>query len=328
VSLWRAQPEIRDRPIPEPIVILGQMRSGTTRLQRLLACDDRFAHTRLYESLIPAPFGRTPGRGFFLGWLTGVTFYLATTNWVGYTIMHYTAVPWPVAMGIVLIMASALGCYHGAFAAGIRLFQRSGRDIVWLAAPLWVTLEWLRGWFFIGFPWAALGYSQHRAHDLVQIAEVTGVYGVSAVLILFNVVVAVWHLPPVYNLALAVHPLHIVQHLTFMAAATLMWWPLLSPLPELPRLPYPGQMLYCFLMSIPMSIIAIYVVMAERSLYPAYASAPRIWGLSPMADQQIGGLIMWIPGGLFFLLVMTVIFFKWAGREEDGIAVAQPTAAR
>ncbi len=143
-----------------------------------------------FVPLLRAIEGRTPGRGFFLGWLTGVTFYLATTNWVGYTIMHYTAVPWPVAMGIVLIMASALACYHGAFAAGIRLFQRSGRDIVWLAAPLWVTLEWLRGWFFIGFPWAALGYSQHRAHDLVQIAEVTGVYGVSAVLVLFNVVVA------------------------------------------------------------------------------------------------------------------------------------------
>jgi len=61
---------------------------------------------------------------------------------------------------------------------------------VWIAPALWVTLEWLRGWFFIGFPWAALGYSQHRFHDLVQIAEVTGVYGVSAVVVLFNVVVA------------------------------------------------------------------------------------------------------------------------------------------
>src|SRR5262249_21533083 len=54
----------------------------------------------------------------------------------------------------------------------------------------WVTLEWLRGWFFIGFPWAALGYSQYRFHSLVQMAEVTGVYGVSAVLVLFNMVVA------------------------------------------------------------------------------------------------------------------------------------------
>ena len=54
-ALWRAHPEILDRPMPAPIIILGQMRSGTTRLQRLLACDRRLSHTRLYESLIPAP---------------------------------------------------------------------------------------------------------------------------------------------------------------------------------------------------------------------------------------------------------------------------------
>jgi hypothetical protein len=55
VSLWRARPEILEHPLAAPIVILGQMRSGSTRLQRLLACDDRFAHTRLFESLTPVP---------------------------------------------------------------------------------------------------------------------------------------------------------------------------------------------------------------------------------------------------------------------------------
>ena len=61
VKLWRDHPEILERPVTAPIVILGQMRSGTTRLQRLLACDERFAFTRMYESLIPVPFGRAPG---------------------------------------------------------------------------------------------------------------------------------------------------------------------------------------------------------------------------------------------------------------------------
>ena len=141
--------------------------------------------------------------------------------------------------------------------------------------------------------------------------------------LIFNVVVAAWHLPPLYNLAMAHHAVHILQHLMFMSAAVLMWWPFLSPLPELPRLAYPGQMLYCFLMSIPMSIVSIYIVYADQALYPAYASAPRIWGISPMDDQLIGGLIMWIPGGLFFYAVMTVVFFKWAGRGVDDTAGAQ-----
>ncbi|HXJ35320.1 MAG TPA: apolipoprotein N-acyltransferase [Candidatus Eisenbacteria bacterium] len=143
-----------------------------------------------FVPLLQAIRGQTPARAFRLGWLTGFVFYLATTYWVGYTIVHYTNVPLVIAMAIVVLMASALACYHGAFAAGIRFFERGGRDAVWLAPALWVTLEWMRGWFFIGFPWGALGYSQYRFHDLVQIAELTGVYGVSAVLVLFNVVVA------------------------------------------------------------------------------------------------------------------------------------------
>ncbi|MEO5740243.1 MAG: cytochrome c oxidase assembly protein [Vicinamibacterales bacterium] len=140
---------------------------------------------------------------------------------------------------------------------------------------------------------------------------------------LFNVVVAVWHLPPAYNLAMANHPVHIVEHLMFMTSAVIMWWPFLSPLPELPRLAYPGQMLYCFLMSIPMSVVAVSITMADHILYPAYAAAPRVWNLTPMDDQQTGGLIMWIPGGMFFYLVMSVVFFKWAQKQDDSTAGAQ-----
>ena len=140
---------------------------------------------------------------------------------------------------------------------------------------------------------------------------------------LFNVTVAAWHVPSLYNTAVVIHEVHIVQHLMFMATATIMWWPLLSPLPKLPRLPYPGQMLYCFLMAVPMTIVAVYIAMADNLLYPAYASAPRLWGISPMLDQHIGGLIMWIPGGLFFYGVMTVVFFKWSARQQDDQAGAQ-----
>lgn len=140
---------------------------------------------------------------------------------------------------------------------------------------------------------------------------------------IFNVVLAFWHLPPLYNVALANHGIHILQHLMFIAASVLMWWPLMSPLPELPRAAYPAQMLYCFLMVIPMSIISIYIAMADTLLYPAYAAAPRILGITPMQDQQYGGLIMWIPGGAFFYAVMTVVFFKWSNRGEDTEESAQ-----
>ena len=142
---------------------------------------------------------------------------------------------------------------------------------------------------------------------------------------IFNVTLCAWHIPALYNLALLHHNVHIVQHLTFLVASVLMWWPFLSPLPELPRLSFPGQMLYCFLMTLPMSVVAIYIAMADTVLYPLYASSPRLWGITPKMDQLIGGLIMWIPGGLFFYGVMTVVFFRWQrqGNGSDGVEDAQ-----
>jgi apolipoprotein N-acyltransferase len=143
--------------------------------------------------LVPLLFasrGLGVGGAFAIGWLGGLVFYLGTVYWIAYTIVHYTAVPLVAAVGVLLITAAALACYHGAFIAGLRWFDRRRLPTIWLAPALWVTLEWLRGWFFIGFPWAALGYSQYRYADLVQMVEVTGVYGISALLVFFNVVVA------------------------------------------------------------------------------------------------------------------------------------------
>jgi putative membrane protein len=126
-----------------------------------------------------------------------------------------------------------------------------------------------------------------------------------------------------YEYAVEHHPVHIVQHLCFMVAATIMWWPILSPMPELPRLSYPLQMLYLFLMTVPMSIVAVCIGYADHILYPFYAAAPRLWGIMPMQDQLIGALIMWIPGGLFFFSVISVIFFRWQQAGGDSAEVAQ-----
>src|SRR5262249_11946636 len=134
--------------------------------------------------------GRSLRAVFGLGWITGTVFFIAPCYWIVYTIGHYTALPVPLAAVLLVLMSSVLGCYHGAFLLGVTWFERRRLPAVWLGPALWVTLEWMRGWFFIGFPWAALGYSQYRFHSLVQMAEVTGVYGVSAVLVLFNMVVA------------------------------------------------------------------------------------------------------------------------------------------
>jgi putative membrane protein len=132
-----------------------------------------------------------------------------------------------------------------------------------------------------------------------------------ACFLIFNIVLIGWHLPPLYNAAMTFHEVHIVQHLLLLAASVIMWWPVLSPMAEYPRLSYPGQMLYLFLMTIPMSVVSVAIAYSGSILYPEYASAPRVMRISPMDDQMLGGLIMWIPGGLYFFVVISVIFYQW-----------------
>jgi putative membrane protein len=129
---------------------------------------------------------------------------------------------------------------------------------------------------------------------------------------LFTAPIVIWHVPALYEAALRNHKLHILQHLVFLVTAVIMWWPVLSPVPELPRIPHLLQMLYLFLLGIPMSVTGALITLSEAVLYPFYAAAPRVGGLSPLEDQQIGGLLMWVLGGLMLWIVMTVIWFRYS----------------
>jgi putative membrane protein len=134
--------------------------------------------------------------------------------------------------------------------------------------------------------------------------------------LLFSASIAIWHLATFYDLMMRNHQVHIATHLIFMVTATLMWWPVMSPLPELPRLSPGLGMLYLFLVAIPMQVIGALITFADQVLYPWYAAAPRTWGLSPIDDQQLGGLLMWIPGNLWMFGAIGVLFFRWAREEE------------
>jgi putative membrane protein len=137
----------------------------------------------------------------------------------------------------------------------------------------------------------------------------------------FTAPIVLWHVPLFYEAALRNHTLHILQHLVFLATAVLMWWPILSPVPELPRIAYPGQMLYLFLLGLPMSITGALITLSDAVLYPFYAEAPRVWkGVDALSDQQIGGLLMWVVGGLALWGAMTVVWFRWSVREQRGDA--------
>jgi putative membrane protein len=134
---------------------------------------------------------------------------------------------------------------------------------------------------------------------------------------IFNIIFAMAHVPSLYEQTLASPPLHAFEHLVFIATAMLMWMPVLSPVPEIAgRYPPLGQVLYLFLQTVPASLVGALLAATSVAYYPTYILAPRIVGLSPLEDQQLGGLIMWVGSGLFFLLISGVVFFSWANREE------------
>jgi putative membrane protein len=143
-------------------------------------------------------------------------------------------------------------------------------------------------------------------------------------LVLFNFDVYVWHLPALYNATLQYLPIHILEHLTFMAFGLLNWWPVLSPAEE-QRLNYPLQVLYLFLDGMLMMVLGIVFTFSPIVFYTAYDSAPRLWGISLGTDQQIGGLIMWYPGNLPYAVYMVIAFYRWFEGDEDSQALAPPS---
>jgi cytochrome c oxidase assembly factor CtaG len=133
---------------------------------------------------------------------------------------------------------------------------------------------------------------------------------------IFNINFAAWHFPAMYQATLLNENIHILEHLLFLATAVLNWWPVIGPAPELPRLPYPGQMLYLFLEAIPGTVLGAIFVFADGPLYPFYVSAGRLFGLSPDVDQQLGGLIMGTLSSLVYLAALGGAFMAWLQQED------------
>jgi putative membrane protein len=134
-------------------------------------------------------------------------------------------------------------------------------------------------------------------------------------LIVANGVLLFTHWPEVVTLSVGSELAHFLLHALLLGSAIVMWWPVLSPLPELPPISRPAQLLYLFFQSLAPTIPASFLTFGTEPLYAIYASFPRIWGLDPLTDQLIAGLVMKLVGGAILWVVIGTIFFTWA-REE------------
>ncbi len=135
-------------------------------------------------------------------------------------------------------------------------------------------------------------------------------------LVIFNIVIAVSHIPDVVTLASRSELFHFTMHAVLFTSAILMWTPVLNPLIELPKLSYPARMFYLFLQSLVPTVPASFLTFGHTVLYHVYEGAPRLWGVDALTDQRAAGLIMKLVGGFLLWGVIAYYFFKWSGIEE------------
>ena len=134
--------------------------------------------------------------------------------------------------------------------------------------------------------------------------------------VLFAAVNWGWHFSTLYDQALENDLLHYFQHATFLGAALLFWWPAIGADPSPWRLPHPMRLFYLFLAMPQNSFLGVALLQTATVLYPHYVTNGRAWGPSPLDDQHLGGVFMWVFGDMAFLAGMAIVVALWVRHEE------------
>ena len=133
---------------------------------------------------------------------------------------------------------------------------------------------------------------------------------------LFDLTLVGIHWPAAINLMASSAPAHFLIHTLLFVVAIIMWLPVLSRVPELPRLSAPAGMLYLFVHSILPTVPASFLTFGSTPLYSTYAEAPRLWGIDAITDQTVAGLIMKLGGGAVLWGIIVAMWFRWYAEEQ------------
>ncbi len=136
-------------------------------------------------------------------------------------------------------------------------------------------------------------------------------------LLLWLVVMYVWHVPALYDAAAENPFVHLIEHVSFFAAGIALWWPLIQPVPMRHRLTGMQPLGYVAGAKAGLAALGLYLAWSTTALYPYYEQTPRIWGLTPVEDQNIGGVIMMVEQSFTLVLVMVVLFVAMLTRSEE-----------
>jgi apolipoprotein N-acyltransferase len=131
--------------------------------------------------------GKSLREAFLLGWTTGTVHFISLLYWVTNSMMNYGNLSAGTSFLLLVLLSLYLGLYVGAFGGALAFFRsRCVADLGLIAPSVWVLLEYLRTYLLTGFPWGLLGYSQYQCLSLIQLSDITGVYGISFLIVLVN----------------------------------------------------------------------------------------------------------------------------------------------
>ena len=126
-----------------------------------------------------------------------------------------------------------------------------------------------------------------------------------------------WHVPALYDAALEHPAVHALEHACFFTAGVAVWWPLVQPVPMRRRLTGLQPLMYIFAAKVGLAALGIYLAWSQSLAYDYYAHVPRIWGLTAIEDQNVGGAIMMVEQSLVLVGAFVVLFVRMLGQAEE-----------
>lgn len=186
-----------------------------------------------------------------------------------------------IALPLILLGAPALPLLHG-------LPQKIARDIV---GP------------FLRWPFAK---------SLGRLITNPAICWLAAALALIA-----WHVPAIFELALRHNWLHELEHATFLTAGLLFWWPVVQPWPSIARWPRWSIPLYLFAATLPCDVLSAFLAFSDRVVYRSYLSAPHLFNLAPLEDQQYAAAIMWVAVTLIYLVPVVIVTLQLLSPQKS-----------
>jgi cytochrome c oxidase assembly factor CtaG/cytochrome c2 len=193
-----------------------------------------------------------------------------------------------------------------------------------VAAPLLAFGQPLLAWL-----WAFGDERRERVARPFRAPRASGVWhAISSPLVVFLLQAAalwLWHVPSWYEAALHHDSVHALEHVCLLIAGSLFWWAMVRG--RYGRMGYGLAVVYVFLTAVHSGTLGALLTIAPRPWYASYVAEGSRWGIDPLEDQQLAGLLMWIPAGVIFILLGLALMAAWLGESERRVRLGQVHSA-